>query len=132
MSELTEPLSEEGEEPAVVDGLLDPCVLLDSHGGSHGLADTTKGDGVRSKKQGATMQEFDLKTLAEFDGSNGKPIYVAHQGKVYDVSRSKLWKDGAHQKRHHAGEDLTEDMESAPHKPDLLLRFPQVGVLKNP
>jgi predicted heme/steroid binding protein len=78
------------------------------------------------------MQEFTSKTLAEFDGSNGKPIYVAHQGKVYDVSRSKLWKDGAHQKRHRAGEDLTEDVEDAPHKPDLLLRFPQVGVMKTP
>lgn len=76
------------------------------------------------------MQEFDRITLAAFNGSNGSPMYVAYQGKVYDVSRSRLWKDGVHQKRHGAGEDLSDDMGSAPHKPDVLLRFPQVGVLK--
>lgn len=78
------------------------------------------------------MEEFDLKALAEFDGSNGKPVYIAYRGKVYDVSKSQRWKTGVHQKRHHAGEDLTEDMEAAPHKPDLLVRFPQVGVLIAP
>jgi len=75
------------------------------------------------------MKEFDLNGLAEFGGSNGKPVYVAYQGKVYDVSKSKLWKGGVHQKRHYAGEDLTEDIEAAPHEPDLLKRFPQVGVI---
>lgn len=78
------------------------------------------------------MMEFDEKALAEYDGSGGRPTYVAHEGKVYDVTRSRLWKDGIHQKRHGAGADLTEDLENAPHKPDVLLRFPQVGVLKGP
>lgn len=77
------------------------------------------------------MKEFDLKALAEFDGTNGKPIYVAANGKVYDVTRSRLWKDGTHQKRHHAGEDLTEDLEAAPHKLDVLQRFPQVGIIRS-
>ncbi len=77
------------------------------------------------------MKEFDLNTLAEFDGTDGKPAYVAVQGKVYDVTRSKLWKDGTHQRRHRAGEDLTDDLEGAPHKPDVLLRFPQVGVVRS-
>lgn len=77
------------------------------------------------------MQQFDGQTLAGFDGSNGKPVYVAHQGKVYDVTRSKLWAGGAHMKRHGAGEDLTEDMEEAPHTPEVLKRFPQVGVLND-
>jgi predicted heme/steroid binding protein len=77
------------------------------------------------------MQEFDRQTLAGFNGSDGKPVYVAHEGKVYDVSRSKLWAGGAHMKRHGAGEDLTEDIEDAPHDVDVLKRFPQVGILKD-
>jgi predicted heme/steroid binding protein len=77
------------------------------------------------------MQEFDRQTLAGFDGRNGKPVYIAHEGKVYDVSGSNLWAGGVHMKRHGAGEDLTEDIGDAPHKKDVLNRFPQVGVLKD-
>lgn len=33
-------------------------------------------------------------------------------------------------KRHHAGKDLTTDIQAAPHKLDVLDRYPQVGVLK--
>lgn len=76
------------------------------------------------------MQEFDRQTLAGFDGTNGKPAYIAHEGKVYDVSRSRLWAGGIHMKRHGAGEDMTEDIQDAPHETEVLKRFPQVGVLK--
>jgi len=76
------------------------------------------------------MQEFDIAELEKFDGNNGRPVYVAHKGKVYDVSNSKLWKNGLHMKRHHAGNDLTADIQGAPHEPDVLERYPQVGILK--
>ena len=76
------------------------------------------------------MQEFDITELEKFDGNNGRPVYVAHKGKVYDVSNSKLWKNGLHMKRHHAGNDLTVDIQGAPHEPDVLERYPQVGTLK--
>jgi predicted heme/steroid binding protein/uncharacterized membrane protein len=76
------------------------------------------------------MQEFDITELEKFDGNNGRPVYVAHKGKVYDVSKSKLWKNGLHMKRHHAGNDLTVDIQGAPHEPDVLERYPQVGTLK--
>jgi predicted heme/steroid binding protein/uncharacterized membrane protein len=76
------------------------------------------------------MKEFDAAELADFDGENGKPIYIAHAGKVYDVSQSKLWRNGLHMKRHHAGGDLTADIQAAPHEVDVLERYPQVGVLK--
>jgi uncharacterized membrane protein len=33
-------------------------------------------------------------------------------------------------KRHHAGRDLTTDIQGAPHEPDVLERYPQVGTLK--
>jgi predicted heme/steroid binding protein/uncharacterized membrane protein len=76
------------------------------------------------------MKEFDLETLAESDGKEGRPALVAYQGKVYDVSQSKLWPSGQHMKRHPAGKDLTADISAAPHGPENLDRFPQVGVLK--
>jgi predicted heme/steroid binding protein/uncharacterized membrane protein len=76
------------------------------------------------------MKEFNLEELAQYNGENGNPIYIAHQGKVYDVTNSKLWKGGAHMKRHRSGEDLTTDLQAAPHNADVLERYPQVGVLK--
>ena len=76
------------------------------------------------------MKEFDLEALAEFNGKDGKPIYIAHKGKVYDVTESKMWKGGVHMKRHHAGTDLSTDIGGAPHTPEVLERYPQVGVLK--
>ena len=76
------------------------------------------------------MQEFDIAELEKYDGNNGRPVYVAYKGKVYDVSGSKLWRGGLHMKRHHAGQDLTVDIQGAPHEPAVLGRYPQVGTLK--
>ena len=76
------------------------------------------------------MKEFDADELARFNGENGNPIYVAFDGKVYDVSESKLWRRGQHMNRHRSGSDLTSDMQAAPHESDVLERYPQVGILK--
>jgi predicted heme/steroid binding protein/uncharacterized membrane protein len=76
------------------------------------------------------MKEFNVDELAGYNGENGNPVYVAHDGKIYDVTESKLWRKGLHMKRHHAGHDLTNDLQAAPHEHDVLQRYPQVGVLK--
>jgi predicted heme/steroid binding protein/uncharacterized membrane protein len=76
------------------------------------------------------MKEFTLEDLASYNGENGKPVYIAHAGKIYDVSASKMWKTGTHMKRHRSGQDLTTDIQGAPHQPDVLERYPQVGELK--
>lgn len=78
------------------------------------------------------MLEFDFEELAENDGREGKPVYVAHEGKVYDVSASKLWRTGTHMRRHHSGRDLTTDLGAAPHGPEVLERFPRVGLIRRP
>jgi predicted heme/steroid binding protein/uncharacterized membrane protein len=75
------------------------------------------------------MKEFSAQELEKHNGEDGNPVYIAHQGKVYDVSGSKLWKTGLHMKRHPAGKDLTTDIQAAPHNIDVLERYPQVGVL---
>jgi predicted heme/steroid binding protein/uncharacterized membrane protein len=74
--------------------------------------------------------EIDKKNLAKNDGKEGKPAYVAAKGKVYDVTESKMWKNGLHMNRHHAGKELTEALGAAPHGGEVLNRFKQVGTLK--
>jgi predicted heme/steroid binding protein/uncharacterized membrane protein len=74
--------------------------------------------------------EVSPKVLLESDGKNGRPVYVAVEGKVYDVTGSKLWTNGVHMGRHHAGADLTTDIQAAPHGPEMLARYPEAGTLK--
>jgi len=75
------------------------------------------------------MREFTPAELARYDGTEGKPAYIACDGKVYDVSDSFLWQRGRHQALHRAGADLTASLRDAPHGADLLERFPVVGCL---
>lgn len=72
---------------------------------------------------------FTTEELSEFDGKDGRRSYVAYKGLVYDVTDSKLWRNGEHVRKHHAGNDLTTDMEPAPHEEDVMERFIMVGRL---
>jgi predicted heme/steroid binding protein len=75
------------------------------------------------------MKKFTCGELAQYNGKNGNPAYVAYKGKVCDVSSSFLWKDGNHQVLHSARVDLTDALEQAPHYGDVLEKFPVVGIL---
>ncbi|MFO7765444.1 MAG: cytochrome b5 domain-containing protein [Pelovirga sp.] len=70
-----------------------------------------------------------LAELSTYDGRDGKPAYVAVSGVVYDVSNSKLWTDGNHEGAHQAGQDLTEELKTAPHVRSVIERFPVIGQL---
>jgi predicted heme/steroid binding protein/uncharacterized membrane protein len=76
------------------------------------------------------MKEFSAEELASFNGKDGRPVYIAFQGKVYDVTKSPLWSKGLHMNRHPAAKDLTGEMSAAPHGTEVLERYSQVGVLK--
>ncbi len=76
------------------------------------------------------MLELDLEELTAYNGRDGKPVYVAYKGKIYDVSGSNRWKTGTHMNRHHSGTDLTADIEAAPHGTEVFEKFPQVGILR--
>jgi predicted heme/steroid binding protein/uncharacterized membrane protein len=76
------------------------------------------------------MREFTPEELGSFNGKDGKPAYISAHGKVYDVSKSRLWPKGLHMNRHPSGKDLTGDLSAAPHGPEILERYPQVGDLK--
>jgi len=75
-------------------------------------------------------KEFSLEDLKEFRGAEGRPGYIAFGGRIIDISASKHWHHGHHMGTHQAGHDLTGEIDAAPHGPEVLERFPQVGVLK--
>lgn len=76
------------------------------------------------------MKEFTPEELFSFDGKEGRPVYVAFEGKVYDLSDSPHWTNGLHMGRHPSGKDLTGAISAAPHGAEVLKRHSQVGVIQ--
>ncbi len=76
------------------------------------------------------MKEITSEELLSCNGKDGNPVYIAFEGKIYDVSKSPLWSSGSHMKRHPSGKDLTGEISAAPHGQEVLERYPQVGILK--
>ena len=85
----------------------------------------------RDKHTGADNKDFSIEALDAFDGKEGRPAYIAYKGAVYDVTPSKLWKDGSHLRKHSAGNDLTEILKTAPHGEEKILSMKRVGELKS-
>ncbi|MEL7646643.1 MAG: cytochrome b5 domain-containing protein [Sedimentibacter sp.] len=75
------------------------------------------------------QKKFTLEELSQYDGSGGRPAYVAVNNVVYDVSLEATWGGGTHFSLY-AGKDLT-DLFNACHRgmTDVLRNLPQVGVL---
>ncbi len=74
----------------------------------------------------AQSKNFTAEELSQFDGKNGHKAYYAYEGKVYDVSNSKLWEQGQHYGLQ-AGQDLTGKMTGAPHGTEVFAGFEVVG-----
>jgi predicted heme/steroid binding protein len=74
-------------------------------------------------------RKFTLEELKQYDGKNGKPAYIAYQGNVYEVTDSDLWNGGEHMGLHEPGKDLTEEIELAPHREEVLERVKLIGKL---
>ena len=74
------------------------------------------------------MKEITKSQLSLRNGQDRDEIWVAYEGKVYDVSESRLWHNGKHYE-HWAGQDLTPELENAPHTDKVFSRFQQIGVL---
>lgn len=68
--------------------------------------------------------------LALRNGSDKEEIWIAYKGMIYDVSKSKLWRDGKHYE-HWAGQDLTDELIDAPHTNQVFEKFDIVGRLEN-
>ena len=71
-----------------------------------------------------------LDELAQYNGQNGNPAYIAVDGVIYDVTNVPQWKGGAHN-GFTAGNDLTEQIKTiSPHGLKVLGQVPMVGVIK--
>jgi predicted heme/steroid binding protein len=66
--------------------------------------------------------------LALRNGQDREEIWVAYHGNIYDVTRSRLWRNGKHYE-HWAGQDLTAELSAAPHTAAVFERFEIVGKL---
>lgn len=84
---------------------------------------------LKSPVAACLAKELTPEQLADFDGKDNRPAYVAYKGMIYDMTNSRLWKNGAHMVKHHAGTDLTPDLAKAPHTEDKVLAMPQVAML---
>jgi predicted heme/steroid binding protein len=74
------------------------------------------------------MRIFSKHDLALYNGQDKELIYVAFNGDVYDVTNSRLWKNGKHYE-HWAGQDLTQELAEAPHSDKVFEKFQKVGRL---
>ncbi len=74
-------------------------------------------------------REFTLEELHNFDGKEGRPAYIALKGNIYDVTDSRLWKDGSHARKHLAGNDLSDALKTAPHSEEKVFAMRHVGRL---
>ena len=66
--------------------------------------------------------------LASRNGQDRPEIWIAYKGIIYDVSSSRLWRDGKHYE-HWAGQDLSPELLDSPHGDKVFERFTAIGIL---
>ena len=71
---------------------------------------------------------YTLSQLALRNGVDRQEIWCAYKGNIYELSRSKLWREGKHYE-HWAGQDLTQELADAPHTEIVFERLQIVGRL---
>jgi len=74
------------------------------------------------------IPHFTKAQLALRNGQDKPVIWVAYKGMIYDVTESRLWKNGKHYE-HWAGQDLTEELADAPHSQPVFEKFKIIGRL---
>ncbi len=75
------------------------------------------------------MNEYTRAELAQRNGQDRPEIWIAYHGIIYDVTHSKLWRNGLHYE-HWAGQDLTHELPDSPHGERVFERLTVIGKLK--
>jgi predicted heme/steroid binding protein len=85
---------------------------------------------IQQQEENTGARVFTVEELAEFNGANGKPAYVATNGTVYDVTNIGPWAGGTHFGMV-AGKDLSMQFMGC-HQGivQILEKVPKVGTLK--
>jgi len=94
------------------------------------LATFVIGPRMKRRREAALKEggSYTPEDLHAFDGREGRKAFVSVGGVIYDLTGSRLWKEGRHM-RHLAGDDLTVMLRQAPHGPEKLDGFPKAGTL---
>ena len=74
------------------------------------------------------FRTFSVQQLALRNGQDMEEIWCAYQGIIYDLTPSRLWRNGFHYE-HWAGQDLTHELKDAPHDHGVFSKFEIVGKL---
>ena len=74
------------------------------------------------------LPHFTKSQLSLRNGQDKPEIWIAFQGLIYDMTSSKLWKNGKHYE-HWAGQDLTSELADAPHTANVFEKFDPIGIL---
>ena len=77
---------------------------------------------------GVNLPTYTNGQLALRNGQDRPEIWCAYRGIIYDVSASRMWRNGQHYE-HWAGQDLTGELAEAPHDERVFSRFTPVGRL---
>jgi predicted heme/steroid binding protein len=75
------------------------------------------------------LPEYSKSQLALRNGQDKPQIWVAYLGFIYDVTESRLWRNGKHYE-HWAGQDLTDELKDAPHNAKVFEKFEVIAKLK--
>jgi len=75
------------------------------------------------------LPSYTKNELALRNGQDKPEVWIAYKGIIYDVTKSRLWRNGKHYE-HWAGQDLTDELKDAPHTKTVFDKFDPVGILK--
>jgi predicted heme/steroid binding protein len=74
------------------------------------------------------LPTYTKQQLALRNGQDKPEIWISYKKIIYDVGNSRLWRNGKHYE-HWAGQDLTEELELAPHTERVFEKLQVVGLL---
>jgi len=84
---------------------------------------------MRKMFQKSGLPAYSKMQLALRNGQDTKEIWCCYRGLIYDLGKSRLWKNGQHYE-HWAGQDLTDELKDAPHTSRVFEKFDVIGILK--